>query len=130
MATLIVTVLMGLMLAYFATFNTQAVSINLANNFLTVPLYMLVIVSVLIGLLISAVINGIDSISSAFALRSRDSQIRQKEKTVEALETKIHELEIENAKLRGSKDNFASDNIHQEERPRSFFSRFKYTPTT
>jgi lipopolysaccharide assembly protein A len=124
MATLIVTVLMGLALAYFATFNTQAVSINLANNLLVVPLYMLVIVSILIGLLVSAIISSIDSISSAFALKSRDSQIRQKEKTVEALEQRIHDLEIENAKLKGLRGVVTDHDLKSEHR-RSFLDRFR-----
>ncbi len=129
MATLIITVLLGLLFAWFAVGNTQNVNINLANNLLTVPLFTLVIVSVLVGLLISAVISSIDWISSSFALRSRDSQIKQKEQTVEQLATKVHDLEIENARLKGDRDPIVVDHTRHEEKPRSFFSRFRYNPT-
>jgi uncharacterized integral membrane protein len=129
MGTLIITVLLGLIFAYFATLNTQSVNVNLANNFLTVPVYMLAIVSVLIGLLISGVISAIDSIASSFALRSRDSKIRQKEQTVEQLSSRVHELEIENATLKRDRDPIVVEHREHEERPRSFFSRFRYHPT-
>lgn len=110
MATLIITVLLGLLFAWFAVANTQSVNITLANNLLTVPLFMLVIVSVLI----SAVISSIDWISPSFALRSRDSQIKQKEQTVEQLATKVHDLEIENAKLKGDRDPIVADHTRHE----------------
>lgn len=130
MGTLIITVLLGLMFAYFATQNTQSVSVNLANNFLTIPLYMLAIVSVLIGLLISGIIGTIDSIASSFALRSRDSKIKQKEQTVEQLSKRVHQLEVENAALRRDGDTVVLERREEETKPRSFFSRFRYKPTT
>jgi len=130
MATLIITVLLGLLFAWFAVVNTQNVSINLANTLLTVPLFMLVIVSVLIGLLISAIISSIDWISSSFALRNRDNQIKQKEQTVESLQHKVHDLEIENARLKGdSRTQIVDRSPHEHKRP-SFFNKFRYHPTT
>ena len=132
MGTLIITVLLGLVLAYFATQNTQSVSVNFAGNILTVPLYILAIVSVLIGLLISGIISMIDSLSSSLALHSKDTKIRQKEQTLEQLSAKIHNLEVENARLRGGRD--LAENHHtshrvEEEKPRSFFRRFRMNPS-
>lgn len=136
MAALIITVLLGLLFAWFATANNQSVSVNVAGNLFTIPLYMLAIVSVLIGLLVSAIISAIDSLSSMFALRSRDHKIRQREQTVEQLSSKVHDLELENARLRGGADSIAVDHTphheeahHEEKRP-SFFDRFRYHPST
>lgn len=129
MATLIITVLLGLMFAWFAVANTQAISINIGGNLLTTPVFMLVIVSVLIGLLISAVISAIDSISSSWALHSKDSKIHQKEQAVESLSAKVHNLEIENARLKGDSEPVVIDQARHEEKPRSFFSKFRYHPT-
>jgi lipopolysaccharide assembly protein A len=130
MATLIITVLLGLLFAWFAVVNTQNVSVNIANTLLTVPLFMLVIGSVLIGLLIAAVISSIDWISSSFALRNRESQIKEKEQTVEQLSTKVHDLEVENARLKGvDKDPVIIEKSRTEEKPRSFFNKFRYHPT-
>lgn len=130
MATLIITVLLGLMLAFFAVANTQAVSINIGGNLFSAPVFMLVIVSVLIGLLISAVISAIDSISSSWALHSKDSKIKQKEQTVESLSTKVHDLEIENARLKGEREPLEVEYTHKpEEKPKSFFRRFRLNPS-
>lgn len=140
MAALIITVLLGLLFAWFATANNQSVSVNVAGNLLTIPLYMLAIVSVLIGLLVSAIISAIDSLSSMFALRSRDNKIRQREQTVEQLSTKIHDLELENARLRGEADSITlgstphPEERHQEhhgekEKRPSIFDRFRYHPS-
>lgn len=139
MGTLIITVLLGLMFAYFATLNTQTVSINIGSNLLSAPLYILVIVSVLIGLLISAIISAIDSISASFALHSRDNKLKQKESTVNELLGKVHDLEVENARLRGERNLSEISQTHprehieqveHHEKPRhSFLDRFRLNPS-
>lgn len=104
MSILIVAVLFGLIFSSFATQNTIGVNIQFANYLITLPLYLIVLGSLLLGLLISWVINLIDNLSSAFTLQSKEHQIRSTQHEVEVLHDKIHQLEVENARLRGESD--------------------------
>ena len=129
MSSLILTVVLGLFFAWFAVFNTQNVDLNIGSSLLTIPIFMLVIVSVLVGLLLSAIISSINWVSSSLALHSRDNQIKQKSQVVENLEHKLHDLEIENAQLRNDKNNRKEVLIEQPSgsKPKSFFDRFHYS---
>lgn len=111
MFTLILGIIFGLLFAYFATLNTQGVTLRVADLALTnVPLYLIALGSLLIGFLISGLFNLLESISASFALRGKDSQIKHTEQQVQEISQKMHDLEIENAKLRGEKDVVLEDN--------------------
>lgn len=102
MSTLIVAVIAGLLFAFFATANTAGVTINIGNYLLNnVPLYLVALGSLLLGLLISWVISLVDSLSSGLSLRSKEQQIKQTEHRLEDLKSRVQELEIENARLKG-----------------------------
>ena len=102
MTSLITLVVLGLGFAYFATQNAGFVSITLANNLFTIPVYTLALGSLLIGLLISGFIHLVSYISSLFDLHNKDVQINQSQKTVDELSKRLKELEIENTKLRAA----------------------------
>ncbi|CAN5122113.1 hypothetical protein BH11PAT1_BH11PAT1_2240 [soil metagenome] len=99
---LILAVIFALGIAYFATQNTAGVSIYIAQYFIPgVPLYMVMVVSLLVGMFMAWVAGLLDNIGSMFAIRGKDSRIRQTQLSVNRLEEKVHELEVENARLRG-----------------------------
>lgn len=131
MLTLILALLVGLLFSYFSVANTQTVGVNLANNLLTIPLFMLVIGSVLIGLLISAVISAIDSLSANWEIWSRERKLTQKDQAVNQLSAKVRDLEVENARLKGEHQELAEHNTYREE-PKclSFFDRLRYHSAT
>ena len=64
MFALIILVIFGIGVAFFATQNTQAISITVANYPLTgIPLYLIVLGSLLLGFLVSWILSFFDVIS-------------------------------------------------------------------
>jgi len=102
MFTLVFTILIGVGISLFAVQNTHAVTLVLANYPLTgIPLYIIVVLSLLLGIIVSFVTYLMSSLSSSFAISKRDRVIRSEQTTIEHLQEKIHDLEIENTRLRG-----------------------------
>ena len=100
MFTLILLVILALGFSYFATENTQLQTITLAGYTLTpVPIYILIGVTLLLGLSLSWIISLLDSLSVAFKLRGKEHAIKDAKTTIQELTKKVNQLEIENAKL-------------------------------
>ena len=77
MATLIVSVLFGSVIAYFATQNTERLSLNFWNYSVPgIPIYIVVVGGLLAGLLLSWVISLVNSIITAFTIRGKESTIK------------------------------------------------------
>jgi uncharacterized integral membrane protein len=105
MFAIILTFIFGLGIAYFTAQNTHGVDLTLANYPLTdVPLYMIVIASLLIGLFVGWIINLMQSISSGFTIRGKETAIKRAHTDIASLQSRIHALETENARLRGVHD--------------------------
>lgn len=105
MFALILLVILALAFGYFATQNTLNIPITLASyTFSGVPLYIVLGITLLIGLLFSWFVSLLDSFSVAMKLRGKDSTIKDSNKTIQDLTKRVNELEIENAKLKGSKE--------------------------
>lgn len=87
---------------FFSTQNTQVLSLYFANYSInSIPVYIVVLVSLLLGFFVSWVINLFDVISSSFKIRGKESTIKQADKQISELTKKVHELELENARLKG-----------------------------
>jgi uncharacterized integral membrane protein len=100
MSTLIVMTLFGIGFAMFATQNLNPVFVNLGGYSLAgVPLYLVVLGSMLAGILISAVISWTNSIGALMSIKGRDHKIKETEHEVEKLRERLKEMEIENARL-------------------------------
>lgn len=111
MTALVLMVLLGVVFAYFATQNTLGTNLLVGPyNWANVPLYMIVLGSLLLGMVISWFISIISGIGSALSMRRRDSTIKAREKDLESMQSKLHDLELENARLRGEKQEV----IHEE----------------
>jgi uncharacterized integral membrane protein len=94
MLTLILGVLLTVFVGYFATQNTTSVPIHLTGYTQpSVPLYIVILGSLLLGLLIAGLLNLLSGIGAAFTLRGKDAKAHQ-------LENQIAKLEKENATLR------------------------------
>jgi uncharacterized integral membrane protein len=101
MIVLLATLALGLIFSYFALQNTQPVTVRLENFvFGNIPLYMVAIGSMLLGILLSLIISLTESITSAINMYGKDRKIKKTEDSLQNLETRIHELEAENARLR------------------------------
>lgn len=104
MFALIVLIVFGIMVAFFATQNTQQVSIVIASNQLTgIPMYFVVLGAMLFGILVSFIINIVNSIVSSLTIHDKNNVIKESKKESSELARRVHELELENEKLKGEK---------------------------
>ena len=110
MFALIVLVVFGIGVAFFATQNTQTISITLANYPLTgVPLYLIVLVSLLLGFVVSWIIRLVDVFSSALKIHGKENTIKDDNKQISELTKKMHQLELENERLKGESGHPSDD---------------------
>ncbi len=118
---------MGIIFAFLATQNTIGVDVNIARyTFSGVPLYLVALGSLLIGLLISSFVHIFDSLSSLFTIHSKDSQIKATEKDIIELKNMVHNLELENARLRGEKgDILQSEKVLENDHDPNIFRRLQ-----
>ena len=101
MFALIILVIFGIGVAFFATQNTQAISITVANYPLTgIPLYLIVLGSLLLGFLVSWILSFFDVISSALKIHRKESTIKDANKQISELTKRVHQLELENERLK------------------------------
>lgn len=101
MFALIILVIFGLGMAYFATQNTIPTIINIGNyRFANIPMYLVVIGSLLLGVFISWIVSIADGFSSSLAIHGKDVKIKDADKTIDELKEEKNELEIENARLK------------------------------
>lgn len=88
------------MFSFFATENTMPATITLAGQTLTqVPLYILIGITLLIGLFLSWVISLLDSLAVSMKLRRREHTIKDAQQTIQDLNKRVNDLEIDNARL-------------------------------
>ena len=95
--------LLGVIFAAAALQNTQYVTLHFQNYVTSVPLYLVAIASMLVGVIVTATIALVGALSSSLSMFGKDIHIKSTENALQRLENKIHDLEIENARLKGTK---------------------------
>lgn len=101
MLALILIVIFGLGFGYFATQNTMPVSLYFMQYSLQgVPLYLVVLVSLAIGLLLTATIGIIKSWTAKFKISKKESELKKAEEEKTELTKRVHKLELENTKYK------------------------------
>lgn len=97
MEAIILAVAIGLGFAFFATQNTQGVSLFLLNySWKHIPLYFVIVGSLLLGLILAWILSIIQALSSFFSLHKKDEKIKEANKTISELTKRVHALELEN----------------------------------
>ena len=123
MLTLIAAVILGIVGAYFATQNPGYTDINLLGYAYHIPLYLLVLGSLLIGLLVASLVQIGDILSSSLTLMNKEGELKNSQKSLNYLKDRVNQLELENARLR-SKDNEiildSTPQAHEEVRTKPF----------
>lgn len=105
MFSFIFLLVLALIFGYFATQNTQNITITFASYTLSsIPLYAVVGITLLIGLSFSWLISLFDSLSSSIKLRGKEHKIKDATKSIQDLNKQINELEMENARLKGKNE--------------------------
>ena len=105
MLSLIVLLIFGSLVAYFATQNPQTTTVTLANYPLSdVPLYVVVLFSLLLGIGVSWFLSLFGTISSFFTNKNKETKIRQGNREITQLTKRIHQLELENERLKSKRE--------------------------
>jgi len=100
MLILILSLIVGSLLVYVSKYNFQPVSVNLGFTvFSGIPLFYVIIVSLVIGLILSYLASLIQSISTSFILHGKNVEIKKNKDEVLELTKRVHQLEIKNEKL-------------------------------
>ncbi len=101
MIILILLLVVGSFLVYISKFNFAPVTVNLGSYVLSnIPLFYVIVGSVVFGLLVSYLVHLISSVSTYFAMRGKNNQLKKEKEDVLELTKRVHQLEIENEKIK------------------------------
>jgi lipopolysaccharide assembly protein A len=110
MFSFIFLIVLALGFGYFATQNTQNVSVNFAGETLShLPMYIVLVVTLFIGFILSWFNNLFDTIIAFVTISGNEKKIKEGKGTINDLTKRINQLEIENAKLLGRLDKEEAD---------------------
>ncbi|MDP2693237.1 MAG: lipopolysaccharide assembly protein LapA domain-containing protein [bacterium] len=100
MLILISLLIVGSVLVYISKFNFMLVSVNLGlYTFSDIPLFYIIVGSLVTGLVLSYAIYLVHEISASFVLRGKDNEIKKNKDQILELTKRVHQLELENEKL-------------------------------
>jgi uncharacterized integral membrane protein len=98
------TLVLGLVIGYFATQNTTPVALQFGDYILAdIPLYVVAVGSMLLGLFIAWIFYFARTVSSALTIYGKDSAMKKAKQTVAELEQRVGELEDENHQLKNDR---------------------------
>lgn len=101
MLSLILFITFGVVVAYLAQHNSALVSLTVGPYlFPDIPLFYVITGSVLTGLVLSYVIYLVHTVSLKLKLHGKDKKIMESTNEVADLTKRIHQLELENVKLK------------------------------
>ncbi len=103
MLAVIFTIIFAIAVAYFAVQNTAAVVINTPGYSQAIPLYLVVLLSLLVGFMFAWILHLMNAFASLFAFRRKDNVIKKEKKANNELTSRVQSLEIEKANLETEK---------------------------
>lgn len=87
--------------SYFATQNSTPVTVMFGPYiFPNLPLYFVILISIIATLLISGFLYILKSLSSSFKIHKKDDDLKNARNEVAELTKEIHKLELENTRLK------------------------------
>jgi len=132
MSTLIAIVIFGLGFAFIAMQNTASTAFSFMGYSWAMPVYMIAFGALLVGFFLSWIFSSISTLGNWSNMHGKNNKIREGEQTVTKLQSKIRELELENAKLQGHNETSRKEVVVErpvaESKPRNFLDRFKRNP--
>lgn len=103
MLNIIILLLTGSVLAYISKDNLSPVTLNIAHyTFANIPLFYVIVGSLLVGLVLSYIVQMLGSIANALVLRGNRRAIKSSQDEILELTKRVHQLELENEKLKHS----------------------------
>lgn len=110
MLLLIILLIIGSGLVYISKYNFVLVSVNFGFFIIDgIPLFYVIVGSILFGLILSYLVYFVNSISTSFTLRGKNNQIKKEQKEVLELTKRVHQLELENERQKNDTDLVPSD---------------------
>ena len=101
MLILILFLAVGAVMVYLAQNNLALVTLQLgAYTFSDLPLFYVIIGSLIVGLSLAYIIYLVNSISGALTIRGKNNKISQTESEIVDLTKQIHQLQLENERLK------------------------------
>jgi len=101
MIILILTVVLGIAFAFFATQNTGHVSVYIGSfNLSNIPLYQVILGSIITALIVAGFIYFLKSLSSSLTINEKDDELKKTKDELAEITKEAHKLEIENTKLK------------------------------
>lgn len=101
MLTLLITVVLGVFFAIFATQNTETIVINLGSYTISnVPTYLAALVPLLVGLLLAYFIYLIRDLSQNLTIGEQRERIRKLKEEIVQTRKDAHKFQVENVKLK------------------------------
>lgn len=101
MLIVILILIIGVAVVYISQFNFMPVTVNLGFHvFSRIPLFYVIVGSLLLGLALSYVAYLIHAISSSIKLRGKDREINREKAQTHDLAKRVRQLEAENEKLK------------------------------
>jgi len=98
---LIIFLIIGSVLAYISNDNLMQVAVNVGPySFAEIPLFYVIIGSFITGLVLAYVIHLFHDISTSFVIRGKKNEIKKNKNEALELTKRIHQLELENEKLK------------------------------
>ena len=103
MLVLILLLVIGSVLVYISKFNFTPVTVNLGlYTFSNIPLFYVIVASVLTGLILSYLVYLVREISTSFTLRGKNKEIKKEKEEVLELTKNVHQLELQNEKQKNN----------------------------
>lgn len=110
MLLIILTTIVAILGALFATQNTAPVAITLGTyHFTHVALYLVVLISILAGVVFSCVAYYVTLLSASLTIRGKNSALTDVRRENTDLAKKLHQTEVENAELRAKQTDEPTD---------------------
>lgn len=101
MLTLLITVVLGVAFAIFATQNTEPTTINLGDFALTsVPTYLVVLIPLTVGLILAYLLYLVKDLSQNLTIDEQKDKIRTLKKELAETTKTAHKLQVENVKMK------------------------------
>ena len=105
MLSLIFLLVVGTGITFLSMQNTEVVTLNFLDyTFTNLPIYYVIIGSILTGVVLAYSISFINSISTYMLIRTQHKKIGKERKEVAELTKRVHQLEIENVGLKTEND--------------------------
>lgn len=105
MLTLILLLIVGSALVYISKYNFTLVSVNLGVTIIhDIPLFYVIISSIVFGLILSYLVYLFRFISTSFTLRGKNKEIKKDKEEILELTKNIHQLELKNEKQKNGEN--------------------------